>query len=104
MDTSETDSDSADTSLSQTIVEAVAEREGVDVTDVEPPEYEPLYAVVNPEALDALFAPAATGRPRPSGSVSLVYAGYDVTVYGDGRVELSKRTERDGTVSNSAEG
>lgn len=93
----------SDLSLSQAVVEAIAEREGVDVTDVEPPEYEPLYEVVNPEALDALFAPTASGRPRPPGSVSFTYAGYDVTVYGDGRVELSERTACDEAVSNSAE-
>ncbi|ELY97039.1 hypothetical protein C482_14109 [Natrialba chahannaoensis JCM 10990] len=48
-------------SPSQAIIEAVAAREGVDPTDIEPPAYEPLYSVVNPEALDSLFRDAVEG-------------------------------------------
>lgn len=72
----------------QSIIEGVARHEGVDVTEVEPPAYEPLYTVVNPEALDALFR-TATGSATADASVSLEYAGYDVTVYGDGRVDVA---------------
>lgn len=38
---------------------------------------DPLYEVVNPDALDALFGPA-----RVAGSVSFTYAGREVTVEG----------------------
>ncbi|WP_254767946.1 HalOD1 output domain-containing protein [Salinilacihabitans rarus] len=71
-------------SPSRAVVEAVAEREGVDVTDVEPPTYDPLYAVVNPEALDRLLA------GRADVTLEFVYEGYEVVVRGDGRVDLSE--------------
>ncbi|MFU8868013.1 HalOD1 output domain-containing protein [Natronococcus sp.] len=67
------------------IIEAVARHEGVDVTAIEPPAYEPLYAVVDPEALDALFR----GAPSTELSLSFEYAGYDVTVSGTGRVDVT---------------
>ncbi|MFC4437647.1 MULTISPECIES: HalOD1 output domain-containing protein [Natrialbaceae] len=72
----------------QSIIEGVARHEGVDVTEVEPPAYEPLYTVVNPEALDTLFR-TATGSDTANARVSLEYAGYDITVYGDGRVDVA---------------
>lgn len=75
-------------SLSFEIIEAIAEREGVEATDVEPPEYEALYDVINPEALDALFAPREDGTPRASGRVTFTFCGYDVTVSSDGTIEL----------------
>ncbi|WP_293031339.1 HalOD1 output domain-containing protein [Natronococcus sp.] len=67
------------------IIEAVARHEGVDVTAVEPPAYEPLYAVVDPEALDALFR----GSSSDGASLSFEYAGYDVTVSGEGQIDVT---------------
>lgn len=90
MGLSQSGSNSARGSLSQAVVEAVARREEIDVTEVEPPEYEPLYTVVDPEALDALFSSTTSGASRPVGSISFTYAGYDVTVHSDGDVELSR--------------
>ncbi|WP_254862917.1 HalOD1 output domain-containing protein [Halovivax gelatinilyticus] len=83
-------SDSASPPVSQAVIEAVAEKEGIDVTDVEPPEFEPLYAVIDPEALDSLFEPTVGGTERPIGTVSFEYAGHHVTVYSDGRVTLDE--------------
>ena len=77
-----------DTSLSFEVIRAVAEREGVDPIDIEPPEYEPLYDVLNPEALDALFAPRESGEPRGAGRIEFTYCGYDIVVDSDGTVEL----------------
>lgn len=77
-------------SLSFEIIEAVAEREGVAATDIEPPTYEALYDVVNPEALDALFAPREDGTPRASGRVEFSFCGYDIVVSSDGAVELEE--------------
>lgn len=77
-----------DASLSFEVIRAVAEREGVDPIDIEPPEYEPLYDVLNPEALDALFAPRESGAPRGTGRIEFTYCGYDIVVDGDGTVEL----------------
>lgn len=77
-------------SLSFEIIEAVADREGVDTTDIEPPAYEALYDVINPEALDALFAPRTDGSPRTNGRVEFTFCGYDVVVSSDGTIELDK--------------
>ena len=90
MGLSQSGSNSSGGSLSQAVVEAVAQREDVDVTEIEPPEYEPLYTVVDPEALDALFSSTTGGATRPVGSVTFTYAGYDVRVHSDGEIELSQ--------------
>lgn len=77
-------------SLSFQVVEAVAEQEGVDATEIEPPEYEALYDVLNPEALDALFAPREDGSPRSIGQVEFSFCGYDISVSSDGQVTLEE--------------
>ena len=74
-------------SPSQAIIEAVADSEGVSVTDIEPPTYEPLYAAINPEALDRLVS-TASGDPL-SLRIVFEYEGYEVTVYGTGQVQLT---------------
>lgn len=76
-------------SLSLKVISAIAEREGVDPVEIEPPEYEALYEVCNPEALDSLFAPRENGTPRTRGRVSFVFCGYDVVVTSDGTVEVT---------------
>ena len=81
---------------SQAVVEAVAEREGVDPTEIEPPAYDPLYAVINPEALDRLFE-AATVTPEDA-SVSFEYEGYAISVYSDGRVCIDDAAGTDDSV------
>ena len=71
-------------SVATSVVETVAAEEGVDPVDLDVP----LYAVIDPDALDRLFrsAPAGTGI---DGRVTFTYVGYDVTVLatGDVRVE-----------------
>ena len=76
-------------SLSFEIIEAIAEREGVDTTEIEPPTYEALYDVINPEALDALFAPREDGTPRAFGRVEFTFCGYDVVATSDGTIEIN---------------
>ncbi len=80
-------------SLSLKVVTAVAEREGIDPMELEPPEYEALYDVVNPEALDSLFAPRQNGTGRASGRVEFTFCGYDVVVTSDGDVTLTEQTD-----------
>lgn len=75
-------------SLSFEIINAIANKEGVETTAIEPPEYEPLYEVLNPEALDALFAPRENGTARTNGRVEFPYCGYHVTVTSDGDVHV----------------
>ena len=83
-------SDEADRqSLSFAVIEAVAEREGIDPVDLTPPAYEPLYAVVDPEALDALFLARTNGTVRSPGSISFEFCDYDVTVTSEGDVTVS---------------
>lgn len=68
---------------SVTVVEAVADREGREVSELPP-----LRTAVDPEALDELFAPRHDGTPRERGEVTFVYCGYLVRVRADGRVTL----------------
>lgn len=72
---------------SRAVIEAVAAAEGVDPTDIEPPQYEPLYTVIDPEALDELFWPHGSTQ-RGTGVVHFTYEGYDVTVSSDGSVSV----------------
>jgi hypothetical protein len=65
------------------VVMAVAAREGVDPTELSPP----LNDVVDPDALDALFA----GSDDESiGSLTFDYRGYSVEVRSDGRVHVER--------------
>lgn len=73
-------------SLSVSIVSAIANAEGVDPTAIRPPEYEALYHVCNPDALEALFSYDDDATP---GSVQFEFCGYDVTVTSDGSVSVS---------------
>ncbi len=63
--------------LSTAVVRAVADREGVDPIELD----EPLYEVIDSEALDELFASG-------DGSVTFEYYGYEVTAHSDGQVDL----------------
>ncbi|OVE86169.1 HalOD1 output domain-containing protein [Natronolimnobius baerhuensis] len=78
----------ASQSVSYAVITAIAEREGVDPTAIEPPEYEALYDAINPEALDALFAPRTDGQVRTTGRVEFTYCDYHVIVSSDGDVEV----------------
>ncbi len=59
------------------IVERVAERAGLD-----PLELPPLYQAVDPDALNVLV------ETIEHGSITFEYVDEEVTVYGDGTVEL----------------
>lgn len=73
---------------SEKIIEAVAEHEGIETTAVEPPTYAPLYDVINPEALDALFRGPKRNPGTVEGRVEFRYGDYWVTVHSDGSVEV----------------
>lgn len=72
----------SDEHLSQAVVEAVADAEGVDPIELDVP----LFAAVDPDALDALFRE----HDRSLAMVQFVYHGYRITVYGDEQLELEK--------------
>lgn len=65
----------ADESLTVQLVQAVADAADVDPVDLSPP----LYDAVDPEALEALFAPTE-GGPTRRGRIEFSYAEYRVTV------------------------
>lgn len=66
----------------EAIVEAVADREGCEATELDPP----LYGVIDPDALERLFEPA----DRPEGRVTFPYNGYRVVVTADGDVAVER--------------
>ena len=88
----EGDGDSVDTSCrrspSRTVIEAVAAAEEVPPEELRPPTYQSLHDVVDPEALDSIFAPRSNGTPRPGGRVSFPFCGYEVIVEPDGSITL----------------
>ncbi|MFB6080702.1 MAG: HalOD1 output domain-containing protein [Haloferacaceae archaeon] len=71
---------------SRTVIEAVANAENVDPRELDPP----LYEVIDPEALDALFAAEDGTAPR----VVFRYCGYEVTVDRDDSIRLDPRDGR----------
>ncbi len=81
-------SEGSDVPVSFAIVEAVADQEGIDPTDIEPPEYEALYDVCNPEALDALFATGQHSGRTSDITVTFEFCGYDIRVTGHDRVSV----------------
>lgn len=93
----EGDGDSVDSwcrkTPSQTVIEAVAAAEDVPPAELRPPAYESLYAVVDPEALDALFAQRGDGTPRPGGEVSFRFCEYEVTIESDGSVSVGESSD-----------
>lgn len=75
--------------LSQLVVVEVADHLGVNPVEMEPS----LFDVIEPEALDNLFAPKPDGDKRPGGKVIFPFQGYMVTVTSDGNVSLVKEAK-----------
>lgn len=73
-------------SPSESVIESVAAREGVDPMELDVP----LYDAVDPDALDALVRTGNDEQNRPPIQVSFTYHGYDVTVSSDGLVQVSR--------------
>jgi len=69
---------------SERVIDAVA-----DATDSDPTDVGPLYHVVDPDALDRLFAPTHRGAVR-AGHVQFTFGGCEVTVRGDGEIEVER--------------
>jgi len=75
---------------SRAVVEAVADAEDVPVEEIGPPEYPSLNEVLDPDALDGLFAPKGNGLERVPGEVRFRYCAYDVTLQRDGSVSVER--------------
>ncbi|WP_459191595.1 HalOD1 output domain-containing protein [Halosimplex sp. J119] len=71
-------------SASEGVVTAVA-----DATNTSPLELEPLARTLDPDALDKFVDRLSDG---PEESVAFAYCGYDVTVSGDGSVDLAEQS------------
>ncbi|WP_227380723.1 HalOD1 output domain-containing protein [Haladaptatus halobius] len=71
---------STDPPLSVLIREAIVAR--TETTDCEP-----LYDVIDPDALEALFASTQRDTDR-TGSVTFQYCGYQVTVFSDRTIDI----------------
>ncbi|UPM44825.1 HalOD1 output domain-containing protein [Halocatena salina] len=71
---------SVDESLSRNVIEAVATEMNIHPTELS----EPLYEVLNPDALDVLFV----DRDGTDGKVTFNYCGYSITVTAEGDVSV----------------
>lgn len=67
-----------------TIVEEIADREGVDPVELDVP----LYEAVDADALDVLVGGRGHRTPQTSLLVEFSYLGYDVAVDGDGAISI----------------
>ena len=77
------DPETASESVSVSVVAAVA-----DVLDRDPTTIEPLYHIIDLEALDALFPRRGTDSDVVDGQVTFSVEGCKVTVYATGRIEV----------------
>lgn len=76
--------------LSTTVIHALADCLGIDVTDARIS----LYDAVDPDALDALFRPRTDGRPRCDSSLSVTVRDHYVTVSSDGEILIEPPARR----------
>ncbi|WP_458209060.1 HalOD1 output domain-containing protein [Haladaptatus sp. NG-SE-30] len=86
--------------LSLRVVNAIAEHEQTNPTEVRPI----LYDIIDPDALDTLFEDTNTGHPRAQGHVSFEYGPHEVVVYSNGEVEVvdAGASESSSTATESA--
>ena len=69
---------------SESVVTAIAS-----LTDASPMELEPLYDAIEPDALDAMFDHAQETDTPGEQRLTFAYAGFEVSVTGDGSIELA---------------
>lgn len=94
----------AEESLSEGVVEAVASEAGYDAVPPADPEMEgvlePLFSVVDPDALDSVFGGSDDGADAPRGEVTFDYHGYEVTVRSEGWIALRRADPPAGMASD----
>ncbi len=71
--------ESPNRSLSEQIIREVAAKEGVDPIELTPP----LFAVIEPDALDALYA---NSDDRPE--ITFTWQGYTISADSEGRIQI----------------
>lgn len=89
--------DSAVRDPSEVVVYALAT-----LADTDPHALRPLHNSIDPDALDALFAPTIDGRPRTGGEVSFVHDGYGVAIDLDGEIRVRDVTDATGASATGA--
>lgn len=73
--------DSSIESVSLAIISTIAT-----ITESDPRKLEPLHSIVDPEALNNLFAPKQNGIGRTGGEVRFSYCGYEITATSNNEV------------------
>lgn len=71
--------------MSEEVVETVAATKGEDPLDLEP-----LYEVIDPDALDALYRQDGIGRLKSPDRIEFTYAGCEVVVGWDGSITATE--------------
>jgi len=71
--------------LSTTVIHALADAMGIDVTD----SGFTLYDTIDLDALDQIFAATDDGTQRPPGHVAFCVNGYQTTVYSTGEIVIT---------------
>lgn len=71
--------------VSETVIKAIADAEGIDPVDLE----DCLYDILDPDALDAVFRERGDSTNRTGGRIVFPMAGYLVMVRGDGTVAVT---------------
>lgn len=71
--------------ISLRVVEELADREGTDPAELQPP----LHTVIDTDALDVLFE-STSSTTRTGGTVEFRYRGYTVRVDGSGEIEIGE--------------
>lgn len=75
--------------ITTTVIEKVA-----DIEDVEQTSLRPLHDVIDPDALNAIFASTSGSAARSNGCVEFSYAGCDVRVRATGQVHVEGNGKR----------
>lgn len=73
--------------LSELVIRSLAREKGVNPTNLDVP----LHDVIDPDALDALFAPLRQGKNTRAGTVVFPYDDLVVEVDSDGSVDIVSR-------------
>lgn len=78
-----------------TIVREVADREGVDCTELPP-----LYNIIDPDALEALADSLA--QDSDEGEIQFAYCGYQILIDSDGHVIVTDHVTRENHSTQTA--
>lgn len=73
-------------SVSQGVVEVIADREGTSPGELRPT----LHSVIDPEALNSLVHSMSTHESRSQGRISFTYCGYEVCVYSNSEIAVTE--------------